>query len=248
MAVATASVLVLLNLVIVLLNFLRAKLNDTQNAISLEAGLSRAGYDPVDFFTDGSAANPSLQLLHLKILRICRPQRVLELGSGQTTKLLSCYARENSSAYILSLEQDESWVKILKEHVAHDYRHVPLQSTQFVCKGSDLSLATMWYHDLPELREGQFDYVLVDGPDMGAIATGRTTYARSGILQHMPAILSPSFVVVFDDAERYGEIMTVNAFEDILKANKIRYVRFAVHGVKTQEVFCSRDRSYLRFV
>jgi hypothetical protein len=93
-AVAVAAVLVVLNIGIVLLNLLRAKLNDTHYAISLEAELRRAGYDPVNFFTDGGAANPSLQLLHLKILRFCRPQRILELGSGQTTKLLSCYARE----------------------------------------------------------------------------------------------------------------------------------------------------------
>jgi hypothetical protein len=247
-AVAIAAVLVILNLGIVFLNLLRAKLNDTHYAISLEAGLRRAGYDLVDFFADGAAANPSLQLLHLKILRFCRPQRVLELGSGQTTKLLSCYARENSSAYVLSLEQNESWVQRLKEHVVHDYRHAPLQPTQFICSGSKLRLTTMWYQDLPELREGHFDYVLVDGPDPGTPGTSHNDYSRSGILQYLPAILSPSFVVVFDDAERYGEIMTMRALEDILKACRVQYVHFAVHGIKTQVVFCSRDHSYLRSV
>src|SRR5262245_25090404 len=68
-AVALGAVLVGLNLGLIVLNLLRAKLNDTHYAISLEAGLRRAGYDPPDFFTDGAAANPSLQLLHLKVLR-----------------------------------------------------------------------------------------------------------------------------------------------------------------------------------
>jgi hypothetical protein len=248
MAIALTAVFVVLNLSIVLLNLLRAKINDTHYAISLEAGLRRAGYDPVDFFTDGAAANPSLQLLHLKVLQFCRPQRVLELGSGQTTKLLSCYARENHSAYVLSLEQDESWLQRLKEHVVHDYRHVPLQPTEFTCSGSKLHLKTMWYQSLPELRDGHFDYLLVDGPDPGTPGTAHNEYSRSGILEYVPAILSPSFVVVFDDAERYGEIMTMRAFEDILRARGIQYVRFAVHGIKTQVVFCSRDRSYLRSV
>lgn len=142
-AVAVGAILVILNLGIVLLNLVRAKLNDTHFAISLEAGLRRAGYDPPDFFTDGAAANPSLQLLHLKVLRFCRPQKILELGSGQTTKILSCYARENPSADMLTLEQDESWVERLKAVVVHDLRHVPLQPTEFTCSGSNLRLSTM---------------------------------------------------------------------------------------------------------
>ena len=44
-AIAITAALVALNLCIVLLNLLRAKLNDTHYAISLEAGLRRAGYD-----------------------------------------------------------------------------------------------------------------------------------------------------------------------------------------------------------
>lgn len=248
LAVAIGAVLVLLNLVIVLLSRIRAKINDTHDAISLEAGLHRAGYDPPDFFTDGAAANPSLQLLHLKILRFCRPQRVLELGSGQTTKLLSCYARENPSAYVLTLEQDESWARRLQESVVHDYRHVPLQSREFTCNGSNLFLKTRWFEEQAELRDKQFDYVLVDGPDPGTPGTSLNEYSRSGILQYMPTILASSFVVVFDDAERYGENMTMRALEKILDACRVPYIRFNVYGIKTQVVFCSPDLSYLQSV
>ena len=237
---------VVLNLAIILLNLLRAKLNDASYAVSLEAGLLRAAYHPLDFFTDGAAASPSLQLLHLKILRFCKPQRILELGSGQTTKILSCYARENPSAYILTLEQDGSWVQRLREHVVHDYRHAPLLGLQFSCSGFNLDLSTMWYQEVPELLEGQFDYVLIDGPDPGTPGTTHNNYSRSGILKYLPSILAESFVVLFDDAERYGEIMTIRAFESVLKASKVKYVRFSIHGVKSQVVFCSENRSYLR--
>jgi hypothetical protein len=247
-AIAVAAILLALDVAVALLNLLRAKLNDVHHAISLEAGLRRAGYEPADLFTDGAAASPSLQLFHLKVLRFCRPRRVLELGSGQTTKLLSCYAREDPSAYVLTLEQDEGWMERLGPHVAHHYLHVPLEPVEFTCKGTDLRLATRWYQDRPELRDAPFDYILIDGPDPGTRGTEHTDYSRCGILRLMPDILAPSFVVVFDDAERYGEIMTIDALAAILDACRVPYLRFSIHGIKSQTVFCSPDRSFLQAI
>ncbi len=243
-----AGMLFILNLGLMILNLLRAKVNDTHFAVSLEGSMQRAGYQPQDFFIDGAAATPSLQLLHFKILRLCQPQRVLELGSGQTTKLLSCYAKENSTAFLLTLEQDETWVNILKPQLVHDYRHAPLQPTQFTCNGSQLALDTKWYAEQPELLAGGFDYMLIDGPDNNTPGTSFYPYSRSGILKYLPTLLAPSFVLVFDDAERYGEIMTIQACEAILKAAGTQYRCFSVHGIKTQVVFCSPDRSFLRSV
>jgi hypothetical protein len=245
-AVGLACAMLLLPLLVSLAVNLRAKLNDVQDAISLENGLRRAGYELTDFFTDEAAGNPSLQLVHFKILRLCRPQQILELGSGQTTKLLSCYQRQNSSAYILTLEQDENWLKKIRNEIAHDYRHVALEPKQFTCAGTGLKLSTSWYRDLPELHQRKFDYVLVDGPDHGGPGTEHVDYSRSGILQHMPDILAPSFIIVFDDAERYGETMTIQALDAILRACGIRFVRFERHGMKTQVAFCSPDFAFLR--
>src|SRR5437867_10506084 len=61
--VAVVAVLMIQTVAILLLNRLRAKLNDVHYAVSLENGLRRAGYGLNDFFTDEAAANPSLQLL-----------------------------------------------------------------------------------------------------------------------------------------------------------------------------------------
>lgn len=230
------------------LSRLRGKLNDVHYALSLESGLQRAGYQFADLFTDGGAASPSLQLHSLKILLFCAPKRILELGSGQSTKLLSAYARHHPEAYVLTLEQDARWVNRLAGQITHDYRHVPLEGKDFVCRGSGLHLTTTWYQDLPELHAAKFDYVLVDGPDPGTLGTEHTNYSRCGILQYVPEILADSFVVVFDDAERYGEIMTTTAFETVLRACGVRHVRFTIHGIKDQIVFCSPDRAFLRSI
>lgn len=247
-AISLGSICTVLVLVIVLLNRLRGKLNDVHYAISLEAGLRRAGYTLTDFFTDEAAANPSLQLFNLKVLLFCQPGKVLELGSGQTTKILSSYACTMPSAYVLTLEQDESWAQQLRTHVAHDYRHLLLERKDFSCNGTELRLTTIWYQDIPELHSHKFNYILVDGPDPGTLGTSHTHYSRSGILQYMPSIIDVSFIIVFDDAERYGEIMTIRSLKDIFEACGVRYICFSIHGIKTQVVFCSPDYSYLRSV
>ena len=248
MAVAVGITTAMLALVMAVLSRLRAKLNDVHYAMSFENGLRRAGYQIDELFTDGAAANPSLQLHILKILLFCRPTRILELGSGQSTKLLSAYAREHADVTALTLEQDRGWIERLKGAIAHDYRHAPLEDKAFTCRGSGLRLTTRWYQEIPELQTRKFDFILVDGPDPGTSGTAHTNYARSGILQYLPDALAETFVVIFDDAERYGELMTVAALEAILQACKRRYIRFTIHGMKDQVVLCSPDLAFLRSI
>jgi hypothetical protein len=248
LAVSLVGITLFLSVVIIIQNLTRAKVNDIHYAISLSSALKDAGYEMEQFYTDGAAASPSLQLFNLKVLQFCRPKRILELGSGQTTKILSCYANGSPGSYVLTLEQNELWYKLVREKVGHDYRFAPLTKTSFVCQGSHLSLDSLWYEEQEEIAKGGFDYVLVDGPDPGTAGVAFVGNSRCGVLKYLPSILSSSFVIVFDDAERYGEIMTINNLEDILIATKIPYIRFSIHGIKTQVVFCSPDKSFLRSV
>jgi hypothetical protein len=247
-AIAIGYAVLLLTLLVSLIAKLQAKLNDIQYSSSLENGLRRACYELEDFFTDEAAANPSLQLMHFKILRFCQPKETLELGSGQTTKLLSCYKQQNPSAYVLTLEQNELWFRQLGAKIAHDYRHVELERKEFTCAGTGLHLITNWYKEQPEFHSRRFNYVLIDGPDPGGIGTDHVDYSRCGILEYMPGILAPSFIIVFDDAERYGEMMTINALAAILHAKGVKFVQFARYGIKTQVVLCSADLRFLQSI
>jgi hypothetical protein len=94
------------------------------------------------------------------------------------------------------------------------------------------------------VAKGRFDLILVDGPDAGP----ETPYTREGFLEHVPAILADSFVVVFDDAERADETRMVEAFQRILEAHHIRFTRFEVTAVKTQAVFVSPSFRFLRSI
>ena len=152
MAIALSSTVVVLTLVLLTLGRLKAKLNDVHYLVSLEYGLQRAGYKLNDFFVDEAAGNPSLQLFHLKVLRLCRPKAILELGSGQTTKTLSAYAQENPSAYVLTLEQDKSWVQRLQPQILHEYRHNELEQSDFTCQSDSTASVIATNTATPALR------------------------------------------------------------------------------------------------
>src|SRR5262249_46048681 len=109
--IALAFGLALLLLCVVLLTLVLAKLNETMASVALEGALRRLGLESPDFFTDGAAGTPSLDLLLVKVLRLIRPARILEFGSGQTTKLFALYHHATPSSYVLTLEEDPSWMR-----------------------------------------------------------------------------------------------------------------------------------------
>src|SRR5206468_9675349 len=129
---ALAFGLALLLLCIFLLTLVIVKLNETMASVALEGALRRLRLDPPDFFTDGAAGTASLDLLLLKVLRLVRPARICEFGSGQTTKLFALYHHATPGSYVLTLEEDPSWMRIVEPQITiegrrHDYRHSPLQ-------------------------------------------------------------------------------------------------------------------------
>lgn len=209
---------------IVLLNRLRAKLDDTSALIGVESAMKRLGWVPPDFFTDGAAGSPSLQLFHIKVLTLVKPKSILELGSGQTTKLISAYVEATPGVSAISIEQSQEWHDLLRPAVLHDYRVVPVKRRQV--EGVDVLSYEVDIHDQ------KFNYVLVDGPDNNVEGWRFTPFSRAGIVDQLPQLLAPSFIVVFDDAERPGERQTVDLFSKRLAGAGIAHRRFELIGIK----------------
>jgi len=223
-----------------------AKLNDLHYQLSLQENLAVGGYRLKDVYLDGAAGNASLMLLLLKCLQLGRPRKILELGSGQTTKMLSYYCRANPETYILTLEQEKNWIEILRPYLTdngplHEYRFAELRDKEFICPGTNIKISTSWFHGVQDLLTRRFNLILIDGPN------GEEIYSRSGILEYLPAILDDTFVIILDDAERYGEITTIRLLKKLLISFKIDYSSFEVNGIKRQYVFCSRNLAFLQY-
>lgn len=221
--------------------------------MSLNSALGSTSVDQATFFTDGAAATPSLQLLLYKTLRLCRPASVLELGSGQTTKLLAAYYHEDPSRVVVTLEENRSWAELIRPQITrgtecHEYRFAGLERRTFRCAGSNRQVRGSWYRGTEDLASRKFDLVLVDGPSSPRGSKSAAGYARAGFLQYVPGMLTQSFVVIVDDCDRYGEHSTVLLLEEMLRSLGIPFFRFDVHGTKTQSVVCSPDRAFLAYV
>jgi hypothetical protein len=102
-------------------------------------------------------------------------------------------------------------------------------------------VVTKWYSGVEEIRHGGFNLILVDGPN------GDENYSRVGIAHYLPEILASSYVIIFDDAERRGEIMTIELVKSVLMAAGYAFCCFDVNGVKRQVVLCSSDLHFLQF-
>lgn len=240
-----ACVLTLLTLNIVMVSRVQGHVRDLHAGVSFYANLPATRITG-GLFLDGHAANGTLMLFLFKCLTICRPQNVLELGSGQTTKLFADYFHEHPDAYVCSLEHNEDWIQLVKPQISrngrcHDYRHAPLIDRDFIVTGTQEHVHTKAYTLPPDVGQHQFNLILVDGPDTGP----GSAYTRHGFLEHVPRLLAESFVVIFDDAERWDELRLVSSFQRVLRTKSISHVRFDIAGVKTQTVFCSKNLAFL---
>ncbi len=150
------------------------------------------------FYATRGAANFSLLYLLLRCMTELPVRRMVELGAGQSSLLIDCLAR-GRAVQCLSVEHDPGWAERITGQVAHDVLLAPLVQKS-VC-----GRLTVTY-DLDPAAYGPADLLLVDGPQ------GSRRHSRRGGLEWVAHALAPEhFLVIFDDAERAGEMDTIRA-------------------------------------
>ncbi|HUT82342.1 MAG TPA: hypothetical protein VMZ29_14165 [Candidatus Bathyarchaeia archaeon] len=212
---------------------------ETQYLISLHYNMKAIGWDDFPFFPDGFAGNPSFLYLIFKILFQEKPQKILELGSGQSTLFTTRYIKENEDAELLILEDYKEWHDRFKTQIFMNervrYIHSPLQEIKI--KNRRLE----WYSaDFLSNQDVKYNLIIIDGP------RGTYRYSRVGIVNHLPKIIDPeNFMLVFDDSFRKGETDTIKLVKKILRKNSIPFIKFCVYGGKRQTVIASKNKAHL---
>ena len=176
-----------------------------------------------------------------RILNEVKPQNILELGLGQSTKLISQYAAACPSVHHQIVEHDPLWMDFFRknynlpgntEMVQLDREFVPYKEAEKV----------RVFKNFSETFKGQkFDFISIDAPLGGDMKQ----YARIDVLQLLPDCLAESFIIVIDDAERSGETHTIREMTETLKRNDIFFAQGRYSGKKDCVVICSED---LKFV
>lgn len=188
------------------------------------------------------AANYSLFYILYRILNEIKPQNILELGLGETTKLLQAYTQYyNKDSFCTTIEQDNEWIEMrLGNGISKDYINIVKADVEkikvkdyetLVYKNLETQIATL---------NKKFNLILIDGP------WGSANYSRYnviGLLEY--GLLDKDFIIIMDDYNRKGEQETINELMEKLTANNYSFITGKYEGDKGQIVIASNKFKYL---
>lgn len=196
------------------------------------------------FSLHGWAANYSFIYMLYRILDNVKPQNILEMGMGQTSRLTSQYvAHCNPNATLDIIENDAGWISTYQPQLA--------QNDNIKVHQCDLEFFTYdktecrKYKDLDKaIGNTKYDLIIVDGP-FGA----NQTLPRSNILDLIKnGNLDNDFIIIFDDTERLGEQNTIAYTLKLLEETHIEYFTFKRNGIKTQTYITSITKSFIQYL
>jgi hypothetical protein len=173
-----------------------------------------------DFYPVGAAASYSLMYLLVRIVKELPIEKIIELGSGQTTVLIDRIKTElcSHTAY----EQNSIWANILRERLSScNYRERPLIPKQ------DHGVT---YEGYENLDIQPFDLLLVDGPN------GTDNFSRFTCIPLIEANLGNEFIIIIDDASRAGEQETILYLTNYLSQKKVDFKLNYISGRTSQAV------------
>ena len=193
-----------------------------------------------------------------RALNAMHPSSILELGLGQSTKVVSQYARFFEVEHIV-VDHDQNWADFFRADNERllggtDIRVLPLD----ICptNGGEKKLADInlfagnvdlsgdyyyAYHGFAEAMRGRrFSFILIDAP-FGWI---NPTHARRDILPLLPDILEDDFVILLDDAGRRGEQHTLADIKEILMANQIDFAEAIYPGASKKECWICASKNW----
>lgn len=180
-----------------------------------------------------------------RILDDIRPTHILELGLGQSTKIIGQYAMHYDASERIDhivVEHDDEWAPFFfrrNKSLCQNTQVITLPLTDIEKEG-ELFKVYDGFQDMIEKLNIRFQLLSIDGP-LGA----SEHWGRRDILPCLPQCLDTDFAMIFDD---YGQgKYTFNAIkdvEDILQENKIEFVKGIYPGVAHKSVCVLASKSW----
>lgn len=195
--------------------------------------------DEKDFIPNGMAVGSYYLLILYRILESDKMNTFLDIGLGQTSKLISQYARRHDNVMHTVIEADRDWIKAFKKNLLGPVEIIDLNYEELVDEVTGEELR-VFEHFSEVLRGRKYNYISIDAP----LGTGAKGKSRIDVLSILPDCLEKSFVIMIDDINREGEMHTFEAIKTILKNNNIEYAEARCTGTKMFGIITSWDNRF----
>lgn len=169
-----------------------------------------------------------------------KPKRILELGLGQSTKIINAYAKHFKGVEHHIVEHDQTWVDFFKRSTdMSELSHFHLLKN-YKKKFNNTEL-NAYKNFKKEFKNQKFDFIVIDGP----VGVGQE-YSRMDVLDIIPECLPKQFVILLDDCERKGEQNTISMLEKKLSENNIKFCSgYQYRGTTDAYICTSSDLEFL---
>lgn len=189
------------------------------------------------------------QLMYVlyRVLNETNPKSILELGMGQSTKMLGTYAAStNGECKHYVVEHDDEWIDFFQNHFK-----LPDSTEVVKCGIEDASIeledenrftnVTRYVGFEEKLKGKKFDLIMIDGP----YGYRSPDFSRVDILSILPDCLNDEFVILMDDCDRNGERRTCEMILFMLQEVGIQYHAYTYSGEKDVTIIVSNKLRFL---
>lgn len=176
-----------------------------------------------------------------RILNEIHPQHILELGLGQSTRMIGQYVSSQADAEHFVVEHDPEWIVFFSRDFALNERSKIIKLDREMIHFKEAKTVRIFKGFEEQFGGKKFDFISIDAPLGGDMKE----YSRIDVLKLLPGCLADSFIIMIDDTERSGETNTVNAMIEQLEQSGIAFAVGRYSGDKDCTVICSEN---LKFV
>jgi len=183
---------------------------------------------------------PVLYVMY-RVLNEVRPKRILELGLGQSTRMIAQYAAANKGVEHVVVEHDPEWISFFENDFQLSERTKIVQLDREMVPYKEAE-AVRVFKGFKEMFQGQkFDFIFIDAPLGGDMKQ----YARIDLLSILPECLNEKFVIMIDDTERSGEANTAREITKYLTECGVAVKKGWYWGKKDMILLCDEQQSFL---
>jgi hypothetical protein len=182
---------------------------------------------------------PFFYFLH-RILDEVNPQKIIEFGLGESTKMINAYVdhTQKVSEYLI-IEHNQDWKNqfLIKNETNKvlDIRICELEKKEYDAKPYK---SYKYLSDI--IKDKKFDFYLIDGP------FGSTHYSRFDCMLCFSNLSKTDhFIILLDDTHRRGEKETLNEVKLNFDNKEIEYFSRSFSGVKTFTIIVSKDYEFI---